>query len=119
MPALNEGANRGVGQPSTWKLLDGSAENGAEGVLLHGVSREVVVAVPHTDGFASGAPGPPSRRSVSFSKGCWGLSSKTVVSCPVCWSTCVRPASLIRTYAPSSYWACRNRRTILPSAASL
>src|SRR5437660_11164126 len=94
MPALNAGANCGAPQPVTSKLPDGSAANGSPGVLLQGMSLEVVVAGPQVVGLASGAPGPPSVWMVSFSNGCGGLLSKMLVSCPVCWFTCVRPASL-------------------------
>ena len=72
--------------------------------------------MPQADGFASGAAGPPLSRSVSFSKGCCGFSSKTLVSWPVCSLTCVRPASLMRTPELS---ASRKSRSILPSAAGL
>src|SRR5439155_2766799 len=119
-PALNAGANCGAPQPVTSKLLDGSAVNGSAAVLLQGTRREVVVAGPHVDGLASGAPAPPSVCIVSFSNGCWGLFSNTVSSRPVCWFTCVRPASLILTLVScagtcgSASCACRNSRSSLP-----
>src|SRR5207253_6459451 len=125
MPALNAGANCGAAQPVTSKLLDGTVSNGSSAVLLHGISFEVVVAGPHVVGLASDAPAPPSVWMVSFSNGCWGLFSKTVVSCPVFWFTSVLPTSLTRTLdscgsVPGSRSsACRNSRSILPSAASL
>src|SRR6516225_1564901 len=127
MPALNAGANCGGVQPVTWNLLDGSSLllSGFSASLLHGTSPEVVSNKPHVDGLASGAPAPPSVVSVSFSNGCWGLFLNSVVSCPVCWFTCVLPTSLIRTadacgcVPGSRSSACMNRRNRLPPAASL
>ena len=123
MPALKVGANCEP-QPVTSKVLEGSSWNGSAAVLLQGMSSEVVFAGPQVDGFASGAPGPSSVCRDSFSNGCWGLLSKTVVSCPFFWLTWVRPANLIRTSVglpgcSSCSCACRNSRSILPSAASL
>src|SRR5450759_2309966 len=116
VPAANDGANCGAGQPVTAKALLGveARLNGA----LHGVRSAFVTAAPHVLGFASVARGPPTSSSLRCSKGSCGSSGNVVVSRPVRGSIDPVPACLTVIPSPPSPIACRYRRTIRPPWAS-
>ena len=101
VPAVKAGTNAiGLVQPVTEKEEDGVASEvvGA----LHGTRSDVVVAVPHVCGLASGARGPPSRRTLSSLKGSCGLSRNVAVSCPVAGLAATAPSSFRTTPDPSA-----------------
>ena len=72
------------------------------GLPRHGVGTPVAVLVPQVVGVANTALGPPKKFSPKWLNGSCGALSIVVVTCPVCGSGLIWPASLIVTPPP---WA--------------
>jgi hypothetical protein len=81
--------------PLSVKLLAGKTVR-----PLHEVIVASVVYVPHVDGSASEARGPPSKSRCTRENGSCGLSSNVVVNCPVTGSGTTFPGSLMITPGP-------------------
>src|SRR5262249_44383791 len=82
---------------STVNEDDGFATRSGFAEVPYAVIADVVVAVPHVAGFASGASAPPKKCRCRLLNGCCGLSAKGAVICPVPASGCTLPVSLMVT----------------------
>ena len=75
IPAVNDGLKPSPQPESTVNSLDRSAGAPA----LHGVSCDVVVYLPQSDGVISAARGPPYRLSLISPTGSCGICSSSIV----------------------------------------
>ena len=72
------------------------------GLPLHGVSDADAVLVPQVWGVAKGAREPPLKSRLKRENGSCGALSIVVVTCPVCGSVSIWPASFTVTPPPDA-----------------